>query len=91
MILHVTFSDGSNPWVFYSDDRHHIAKHVRRWLKYCPDTARPVIMCGRYSCQRSAWYPGYFITGDTGENFRQYYKYLGHALRALEKLGGTIK
>lgn len=88
MILHVTFSDGSNPWVSLPGDRYQIAKHWRRWMKYHPDTAQPVAICNGYECRRSSWCNGYFITSDDGEIYRQYYKYLGHALAALERLGG---
>lgn len=89
MILHVTFSDGSNPWVSFSHDRKTITKQWRRWIKHHPETASPVVMLGGYECRRSAWYNGYFITGGNGENYRQYYKYLGCALAAIEKLGGA--
>jgi hypothetical protein len=41
MILHVDFSDGSNPWVCFSDNRREIAEHWREWMKYHGDTARP--------------------------------------------------
>lgn len=88
MILHVDFSDGSNPWLSFNADRHTIAKQWRRWMKYHPETARPVAMCGGYKCQRSAWYDGYYIYGGDGESYRQYYHHLGHALAALERLGG---
>ncbi len=89
MILHVTFSDGSNPWVLLNQDRHTIAKQWRRWMKYYPDTAQPVAICGLFQCQKSKWNAGYYLTSQNGQPIpRQYYGTLGHALAALERLGG---
>ena len=90
MILHVTFSDGSNPWVSLPADRHTIAKHWRRWMKYHPDTAQPLA----YSRPGCYVYPeiggGYtvqYLNPQTGYELR-HYKHLGHALAALDRLGG---
>ncbi len=92
MILHVTFSDGSNPWVFYSDDRRDIVKQWKRWMKYHPDTARPYVLSSKYYCRKSVWHTGYYITSDDDSlTGRQYYKTLGHALAALDRLGGAKK
>lgn len=89
MILHVTFSDGSNPWVTRIIDRKNLAKQWRMWMKYHPDTAQPVAYCGPYCCQKSKWNCGYYLSSRNGEHIpRQYYKTLGHALAALERLGG---
>lgn len=90
MILHVTFSDGSNHWVSLPADRHTIAKLWRRWTKYHPEAAQPVAMCGPFRCEKSRWNGGYFLTSQNGQRIpKQYYKTLGHALRALECLGGA--
>lgn len=89
MILHVTFSDGSNPWASFSADQKTIAKQWRRWMKYHRETAQPVAIAGGFQLQASTWSGGYFITSDTGGAIpRQYYKTLGRALAALERLGG---
>jgi hypothetical protein len=87
MVLHVTFSDGSNPWISLPGDRKIIAKLWRRWMKYHPDTAEPVVIAGPYRCQKSRWHAGYYLTARNGQHIpRQYYQTLGHALRALERL-----
>ena len=90
MILHVTFSDGSNPWVSLPTDRHTIAKYWRRWMKYHPATARPVASCGNWEC-----YPndnpggvGYFVRNRQHPHMGDHYKRLGDALAALERWGG---
>ncbi len=48
MILHVNFSDGSNPWVCFSDDRKEIADHWKDWLKYHAETANIKAYCGGF-------------------------------------------
>lgn len=90
MVLHVTFSDGSNPWVSLPGDRHTIAKLWRRWIKYHPDTAQPVAHSGDWEC-----YPntnpggcGYFVQSRMWPHMGDHYKTLGRALAALERLGG---
>lgn len=87
MILHVTFSDGSNPWVSFPTDRHTVAKHWRRWKKYHPMSAHCVAIHGKY---RVYYIPnGYILEkGRDFTNIIREYKHLGHALRALERLGG---
>lgn len=85
MILHVTFSDGSNPWVFYGT-RQEVAKHWRRWVKNHPDTAQPVAICGEYSCHPTITKSGFLIR-ENGFSYG-YRKHLGHALAALERWGG---
>ena len=86
MILHVTFSDGSNPWVCFSDDRREIAEHWRDWIKYHPNEARPVAYCGGGKCLLDPIRGEYVVTCPP-LNPKQY-KHLGHALKALERLGG---
>lgn len=99
MVLHVTFSDGSNPWVFYSDNRVDIAKQWRRWMKYHPDTAQPVAWVGEYAIY-PVRFPGKYkyelrvrnyndFDGFMHYNFVKHYKTLGHALAALDRLGGA--
>ena len=92
MILYVSFSDGSNSWVSLPADRHAIAKHWRRWIKYHPDTARPI------AYGENSWYcypdfirGGYVVhhNNASGPNQYKHYKYLGHALAALERMGGN--
>ena len=91
MILHVTFIDGSNPWVSLPTDRHTIAKHWRRWIKNHPDTARPCAMCNGWQCRPVAG-GGYAVARYfDGAHTTRYYEYLGHALAALERLGGEAK
>lgn len=91
MILHVTFSDGSNPWVCFSEDRHEIAKHWRRWTKNHPTTAKPEVF-HRGRAVRPMWCGskiiGYFLEHTENREKHRTYKHLGHALNALERLGG---
>ena len=90
MILHVNFSDGSNPWVCFSDDRREISEHWRDWMKYHPEEARPVAYCGGAKC-----FPdrirGQYVVVCPDISAPKHYKHLGHALAALERLGGENK
>lgn len=89
MILHITFSDGSNPWVAFSDDRREIADHWRDWMKYHPTEAQPKAYNGAYICERTADLAGYTVyrQGQYLDTAKRY-KHLGNALGALERLGG---
>ncbi len=89
MILHVTFSDGSNPWLSYPLGRHTIAKYWKMWLKYHPSTAQPTARHNGHICILSEDRAGYWVFKQ-GEffNTKKHYKRLGHALAALERLGG---
>ena len=89
MILHVNFTDGSNPWVCFSDDRREIAEHWRDWIKYHMEEAQPKAYAGNYICERSNDNAG-FILYKRGEyrDTIKHYKHLGHALAALDRLGG---
>lgn len=94
MILHVTFSDRSNPWVSFPTDRHTVNKQWRSWVKNHPSNAQPEALCNGWRCYYSGgdyivynvdgWLKGY---NDTLHK----YKHLGHALRALERLGGETR
>lgn len=88
MILHISFSDGANPWVSMNQDRHTIAKKWRRWLKNHPTTAKPSAIYNGWKC-----YPiggGGYAVGRYFDGAHKTYHYmrLGNALAALERLGG---
>lgn len=98
MILYVTFTDGSNPWVSLPTDRHTVAKLWRRWMKNHPDTARP-IACdsgkgGAGTVRKARFGPWYVLTFPTDPKkypdgpitFTKYYQRLGNALAALERM-----
>jgi hypothetical protein len=89
MILHVTFTDGSNPWVCFSDDRKELADHWKDWVKHHPWEAVPQAYCGDYICKTADDRAGYCVykQGEFWDTVKQY-KYLGHALAALKKKGG---
>lgn len=89
MILHIDFTDGSNPWVCFSDDRKEIADHWKEWIKYHGDTARPKAYCGDYICEIADDWSGYWVykQGEFWDSVKRY-KYLGYALASLEKKGG---
>lgn len=96
MILHVTFTDGSNPWVSLPADRQTIAKHWRKW-ENCPE-AIPEFFNGVWCCRYSfcgQWRVFKALAHCSGEEYlkqaqtSKYYKHLGHALAALERLGGV--
>lgn len=92
MILHVTFSDGSNPWVSLTADRHTIAKQWRRWEKTHPNTAKAEIFHGDHRCRKSYYGSEWIVINNRGNALaKHYYKHLGHALAALERLGGAGK
>ena len=86
MILHVNFSDGSNPWVCFSNDRKEIAEHWRDWMKYHPEEARPVAYCGGGKCILDPMSGEYVVICRPMNPKR--YKHLGHALNALARRGG---
>ena len=89
MILHVNFSDGSNPWVCFSDDRHELANHWRDWMKYHSTEAQPKAYNGNYICEPGEDRAGYMVykQGEYNDTAKKY-KHLGHALASLERLGG---
>lgn len=89
MILHIIFLDGSNPWVCFSDDRREIAEHWRDWMKHHPEEARPTAYYGNYLCKPADDNAGYWVfrRGEYWDTVKRY-KHLGHALAALERLGG---
>ena len=91
MILHVTFTDGSNPWVSLPTDRETVKKLWRQWEKNHPATARPCAMCNGWQCRPLAG-GGYSVARyfDGAHTCRDYER-LGNALRALERLGGDTK
>ena len=93
MILHVTFSDGSNPWVSYPANAKQAAQQWRRWIKNNPDTAAPTVFNGDYMLQQAEdGSPSYWVW--ERHNFfktQRKYKTLGHALRALDRLGGAAR
>lgn len=92
MILHVTFIDGSNPWVSLPANRWTIAKQWRKWTKAHPlYTCTPCASCGAYRVTvhggADSLYPVYYvISTGAGRDRRELgrYKHLGHALRWLE-------
>ena len=88
MILHVRFSDGSNPWQSLPADRHTIARHWRRWAKYHPNNAVCLAWCGSWLCVWDSRVECY-VVGDVtrADSTTRHYKNLGHALAALERLG----
>lgn len=89
MILHITFTDGSNPWISFAHDRHTIIKQWRQWVKHHPETAKPKAISGNYECSPGRVH-GFYVYNrtKTEPETAKYYDYLGHALRALERLGG---
>lgn len=89
MILHVNFSDGSNPWVCFSDNIPELADHWRDWVKYHPTTATIKAYSGDYICKPVNDGSGYLVYkhNDYFDTVKQY-KYLGNALKSLSRLGG---
>ena len=89
MILHVNFSDGSNPWVCFSDDIPELADHWRDWVKYHPTTANIKAYNGDYICKPANDRSGYLVYkhNDFFDTVKQY-KYLGNALKSLSQKGG---
>lgn len=84
MILHVTFTDGSNPWVSLPTDRHTVAKFWRQWMKNHPDTARPIAKSE--TLRVSALPDGSYSVHTMYQNpmVGRKYKRLGNALRVME-------
>lgn len=104
MNMRVTFSDGSSEQVIWNQDRHEIAQHWRQLMKYHSGTAQPVAFAGEYAVYPYDRRPysqrtGYHLKirnyndfdGDMHYNYVKYYKTLGRALAALERLGDGTK
>lgn len=89
MILHITFTDGSNPWVCFTDNRKELAEHWKEWAKYHPFEAVPKAYNGDYICEKAEDNAGYWVykQGEFWDTVKRY-KYLGNALASLEKKGG---
>ena len=82
MTLHITFIDGSNPYVFYGN-----AKDIKKkWLEFeNVSTARPLFMCGELKCMRicgGGWAVGRYFDG---AHKTISYERLGNALNYMEK------
>lgn len=88
MILHVTFSDGSNPWVSLPADRYTIAKQWRNWEKRHPDTAQPCACLNGWLCEYAKNRSCIWVYNEklSAKHWKRY-KRLGSALAALERLG----
>ena len=82
MTLHITFVDGSNPYVSYGN-----AKEVKKkWLEFANiSTARPLFLCGELKCMMvggGGWAVGKYFDGAYRTLF---YERLGNALNYMEK------
>ena len=92
MILTVYFADQSSPWVSLPGDRYTIAKHWRKWAAvFRPDTVEIMARCGAWYAVSNGNGTGYWVCHDniSWSRWRRY-RHLGHALAALERLGGDI-
>ena len=89
MVLHITFSDGSNPWFSLPTNRRTIAALWRRGMKSNPIHAQPKAYNGKYICELSP--DRVYTVFRRGEYHatKKHYRHLGHALAALERLGGA--
>ncbi len=90
MILHITFRDGSNPYCHYSH-RETLLRDWKRWEKN-PDAIPEFLVC---SCSAQV-VRNIDSTGATWWYLRTerqtiYYKRLGMALRALDRLGDKAR
>ena len=85
MTLHVTFTNGANPWVSLPTDRHTVAKLWRRWMKNHPDTARPRVFSGDWEVYPDPYGRGYALH-NWPNAYERIYKRLGNALAALERM-----
>lgn len=87
MVLYVVFADGSNPWVSLPTDRNTIAKHWKKWWKNTD--AHISAHSGKYEVDYVCG--EYWVLTRNDPRPIKAYKHLGHALAALEKLGGECK
>ena len=83
MILHITFTDGSNPWVSLPTDWKTAMKFWRKWSKV--STARPEFKSGKLKCCCDCvgnWYVAQWFDGahDTKK-----FRYLANALKYMER------
>lgn len=82
MILHITFTDGSNPWVTFGDSKKCL-KAWRRWEKV-PE-ARPEFWENGLKCRPV--FGGGWAVGESfiGPQKCRHYARLGNALNYIEK------
>lgn len=81
MILHIKFTDGSNPYVVYGDK----TKCKKAWSKWAAiKTARPLFICDSLQCapvSGGGWAVARYFDGAHKTLF---YNRLGNALNKLE-------
>ena len=83
MILHITFTDGSNPWVSLPNSREMIMKLWQKWSKV--PTAKPMFKVGNLKCMKDCignWYVSPYFDGMYS---CKEFKYLASALKYMEK------
>lgn len=91
MILHITFTDGSNPWVSFSTDYKTLAKMWRNWAKN--PNARPIFMGDGLECRMNCIHRWCVSKYFDGAHRCKEFKYLANALKYIwrvQKLNKTV-
>jgi hypothetical protein len=86
MMLHITYIDGSNPYLMYASKKD--CKREWNWQAARNKHARPLFMAGGLQCRRVAgggWAVARYFDG---AHKTKHYTRLGDALNALERSGG---
>lgn len=83
MILHITFTDGSNPWVSLPNNREVVMKFWHKWSEV-PE-ARPEFMAGKLKCRRDCIGNWYVSPWFDGAHKCKEFKYLANALKYMER------
>lgn len=81
MIMHVTFHDGSNPWVAFNLDKKQVIKTADRFRKNCGDNISIEIYAGDLTIRHDYKF-NWFVRYD---NKAAVYSRLGNAINFCEK------
>lgn len=84
MILHIMFTDGSNPWVSLPVNRKMAMNLWRKWSKV--STARPEFQFGKLICRCDNIGNWYVAQWFDGMHECKEFKYLANALKYMEKM-----
>ena len=83
MVLHITFTDSSNPWVSLPNNREMVMKFWHKWSKV-PE-ARPEFRLGKLKCRCDCLGNWYVAQWFDGMHKSKTFRYLANALKYMEK------
>ena len=81
MVVHVTFNDGSNPWIAFNLDKKQVIKTVNRFRKNCGDNICIDIYVGDLKIEHDYNNIWFIRCDNKAASFRR----LGNAINFCEK------